>query len=234
MKTVLFKERWKLIMSCGLLMVSFLLLLFLTWVYWVELPALRKDVSAKKADLQALVTQQSTLVDSEKRLFLQDYSELLLAIDDLLSQRKGMIQYSDDASVGGFLVLDILRFFEDFFDRLSQKSLVNNLSISEEGQVSFLVQTPSYTLAAEQISFLKEEWFFDQQEEQDDELQPVVLFDDVQISSIQRTEWSPSDSEIIPELFALEAASYDFLVQAQIHQDFFLHDASFSTNDPQN
>lgn len=217
-------------------------LVFDFWIRWFHLPDLQQKISVEEVAVQGLKTQQMGILKPEIRDLFQRYSDGITAVEGVMIARDEVFTGEwDEEDFQPLMLLDYLDFFERLRLMLGNKSFFNNLTISETGQVSFLIQTTSYLNAARQIDALRRGFSEENQRSIDDtevtsdpldaEEKPL-LFTNFSVTSVGKNEIT-GDAEDLPVLLRRTDASYDFVVQAQINPDYylFLYDQQLATQE---
>lgn len=201
----------------GVSLMVFLVVLFSSvfygWLVFVHVSTWDDKVAVEERALTQLQQERDALMTDELREFLQRYTQTVSDLEAVLALRDEV--FTGDLSPDHFaplMVLDIVQFLAQFRAHLSPEVVVNTLSLSPEGELTFLVQSTSYQHAAEQMRAFSHPVL--------DEHFPG-LFQSVSVSSVSRTALSLTDQEKLPALLQGRDASFDFFVKLQIDPAFY-------------
>lgn len=207
-------ERVLLITSILCFFMSLFLFSWHAWFRFVVIEDWEEKVQVEEQALADFQLEQDAMMSVETRDFLDRYSDLVLVLESVLSARD--MVFSGEMSADRFeplVVLDLLEFFRLFRAHLSAEVLVQKLSLSSEGELSFLVQTTSYHEAARQSEVFRKGF--------KSESDLPHFFQDIEISSVTKSDFSLQEQEKLPDLFQGKTSHFDFVVQMQINPRYF-------------
>lgn len=175
------------------------------------LPSLSVIVAQKTSAVKVLEQEKEQSVSVGQRAELEQYAKGSEALQTLLLAREEVFsEIAEDSAVSPFIILDFLSFFEDFKALLGKKTVLSHLSISPSGTISFLLQTKSYRLAAQQMVALRSGFSKD--------LPPLLK--DIDISSVGRAPLI-GKGEDVPEVLRDSDAVTSFAVEAKINPEYY-------------
>lgn len=209
----------------------FLTLLFVGFYLWLSLihvSGLEQRLEIEKKAIEAIKTEQSTLLNPSLRGVFEQYSLGVNAVSAVLRAREEVFTgQMEEEDYNPVVMLDYLDFFELFKKLLYKKAVISNLSLDAIGRVSFLVQTTSYSEAASQMAAFRYGLSEGQQKKilaEDEEEAAVIppLFKEVEISNIGRRLLTGQLDEI-PVILQGSDSSFDFIVQMKMNPEYFAY-----------
>jgi len=207
------------------LSLSLVLIGFNSYLRFFSLAEIREGIDQEKKTIQKLQEEQENYLKNELRDLFSKYSDGVSALTSVLAARDAVFSGElDDDNSEPVMILDYLDFFEKLKKLLGKKMVVSNLSISRSGQLSFLVQTTSYLSAAQQITALRMGLAPEQQRRalastEVAEKMPELLVE-VDVSSVGMSQITGTGEEL-PEVLRSSAATFTFVVQAQINPEYY-------------
>lgn len=207
------------------LSLSLVLVGFNCYLRFFSLAEIREGNDQEKRTIKKLQEEQENYLKNELRDLFSKYSDGISALTSVLAARDAVFSGElDDDNEEPVMILDYLDFFEKLKKLLGKNVVVSNLSISRSGQLSFLVQTTSYLSAAQQITALRMGLAPEQQRRALAQVEVVEeipeLLTEVDVSSVGMNQIAGTGEEL-PEVLRNAAATFTFVVQAQINPEYY-------------
>lgn len=209
------------------LSLSLVLLGFNSYLRFFSLAQIRENIDQEKKAIEKLQGEQEAYLKNELRELFSKYSDGVSAVTSVLAARDEVFSGElDDDTAEPVMILDYPDFFAKLQKLLGKKTVLSNLNIERAGQISFLVQTSSYLSAAQQITALRLGLAPEQQrralaQAEEDEEMPELLVD-VVVTSVGKNDITGA-GEDIPEVLRSGAATFNFIVQAQINPEYYFY-----------